>query len=72
MGSSCARANASTSPRLENVPGGFSVWAASPEASFLHGRFVWVTWDVEDLASGEVRAQIDADPWLLKVGVKGL
>ncbi|KAH7237269.1 hypothetical protein B0J15DRAFT_598555 [Fusarium solani] len=55
-----------------NIPGGFAVWAASPEAQFLHGRFVWSTWDVNDLASGEIRSQIDADPWLLKVGVKGL
>ncbi|KAM0082164.1 hypothetical protein ACKRZS_005659 [Fusarium odoratissimum] len=56
----------------ENIPGGFAVWAASPEAQFLHGRFVWSTWDVNDLASGELRSQIDSDPWLLKVGVKGL
>lgn len=56
----------------ENLPGNFAVWAASPEASFLHGRFVWCTWDVNDLASGEVRAKIDSDPWYLKVGVRGL
>ncbi|KAF4974441.1 hypothetical protein FZEAL_8650 [Fusarium zealandicum] len=56
----------------DNIPGGFAVWAASPEAQFLHGRFVWSTWDVTDLASGELREQIDSDPWLLKVGVKGL
>ncbi|KAF4947137.1 hypothetical protein FSARC_14042 [Fusarium sarcochroum] len=54
------------------IPGGFAVWAASPEAQFLHGRFVWSTWDVEDLVSGELRTHIDSDPWLLKVGVKGL
>ena len=48
------------------------MWAASPEARFLHGRFVWSTWDVEDLASGYVRAKIEADPWLLKVGMKRL
>ncbi|RBR21150.1 hypothetical protein FVER53590_10668 [Fusarium verticillioides] len=56
----------------ENIPGGFAVWASSPEAEFLHGRFVWSTWDVNDLASGDIRKQIDSDPWLLKVGVKGL
>ncbi|KAI1066393.1 hypothetical protein LB506_008278 [Fusarium annulatum] len=56
----------------ENIPGGFAVWASSPEAEFLHGRFVWSTWDVNDLASGDLRKQIDSDPWLLKVGVKGL
>ncbi|KAM0211002.1 hypothetical protein ACHAPQ_011100 [Fusarium lateritium] len=55
-----------------NIPGGFAVWLASPEAHYLHGRFVWSTWDVDSLGSGELRAQIDSDPWLLKVGVKGL
>ncbi|CAM1501263.1 Fc.00g104250.m01.CDS01 [Cosmosporella sp. VM-42] len=56
----------------ESIPGRFAVWAASPEAKFLHGRFVWATWDVDELASGKIRAEIDNDPWLLKVGVKGL
>ncbi|KAF4451677.1 hypothetical protein F53441_5356 [Fusarium austroafricanum] len=56
----------------ENIPGGFAVWAASPEARFLHGRFVWSTWDVNDLIAGDIRTKIDADPWLLKVGIKGL
>ncbi|KAH7185180.1 uncharacterized protein B0J16DRAFT_355675 [Fusarium flagelliforme] len=56
----------------ENLPGSFAVWAASGEAQFLHGRFVWSTWDVKDLASGDLKGQIDADQWLLKVGVKGL
>ncbi|KAH7252741.1 hypothetical protein BKA59DRAFT_526235 [Fusarium tricinctum] len=55
-----------------NLPGGFAVWAASPEAHYLHGRFVWSTWDVNHLGSGDLRARIDSDPWLLKVGVKGL
>lgn len=57
---------------LENLPGGFAVWAASAEAQFLHGRFVWSTWDVNDLMSGELRDQIESDQWLLKVGVRGL
>ncbi|KAI1071764.1 hypothetical protein LB507_004927 [Fusarium sp. FIESC RH6] len=56
----------------ENLPGSFAVWAASSEAQFLHGRFVWSTWDVKDLASGDLKDQIEADQWLLKVGVKGL
>ncbi|KPM39736.1 hypothetical protein AK830_g6841 [Neonectria ditissima] len=56
----------------ENIPGRFAVWAASPEARFLHGRFVWSNWDVADLSSSAVKAEIEADPWLLKVGVKGL
>jgi NAD(P)-dependent dehydrogenase (short-subunit alcohol dehydrogenase family) len=34
---------------LVRLPGSFVVWAASPEASFLKGKFVWVNWDVEEL-----------------------
>ncbi|KAM0348231.1 hypothetical protein ACHAP4_010978 [Fusarium culmorum] len=56
----------------ENLPGHFAVWAASPEARFLHGRFVWANWDVEELRDGPVREQIDQDEHFLKVGVEGL
>lgn len=55
-----------------DLPGHFAVWAASPEAAFLHGRFVWASWDVNELKSGDVRKRIDEDPLYLKVGVKGL
>ncbi|XXG98351.1 hypothetical protein Hte_004674 [Hypoxylon texense] len=54
------------------LPGNFAVWAASPEAAFLHGRFVWANWDVDGLKSGELRKRIDEDPFYLKIGVKGL
>lgn len=57
---------------LDDLPGHFAVWAAFPEAAFLHGRYVWTNRDVEDLGSGEIRRKIEADPWYLKVGVKGL
>ncbi|CVK86298.1 related to peroxisomal short-chain alcohol dehydrogenase [Fusarium mangiferae] len=56
----------------ENLPGHFSVWAATPEANFLHGRFVWANWDVDELKTGPVREQIDTDEHFLKVGVEGL
>ncbi len=39
---------------------------------FLHGRFVWTEWDVDELQHGEVRKHIDEDPFYLKIGVKGL
>ncbi|KAI1092720.1 NAD(P)-binding protein [Rostrohypoxylon terebratum] len=55
-----------------DLPGDFAVWAASPEARFLHGRFVWASWDVEELMNGELRKRIEEDPWYFKVGVKGL
>jgi NAD(P)-dependent dehydrogenase (short-subunit alcohol dehydrogenase family) len=56
----------------ENLPGHFAVWAASSEASFLHGRFVWANWDVDELKSGPVGEQIDSDEHFLKVGIEGL
>ncbi|KAJ3547836.1 hypothetical protein NM208_g1307 [Fusarium decemcellulare] len=56
----------------ENLPGHFAVWAASLEARFLHGRFVWANWDIEELQSGPIRQQIDQDEHFLKVGVEGL
>ncbi|KAI1133685.1 NAD(P)-binding protein [Nemania abortiva] len=55
-----------------DLPGHFGVWAASPEAKFLHGRFVWAAWDVEQLKNGELRKRIDEDPTFLKIGVNGL
>ncbi|KAK5628449.1 hypothetical protein RRF57_004164 [Xylaria bambusicola] len=55
-----------------DLPGHFAVWAASPEASFLHGRFVWAGWDVDQLKTGELRKKIDEDPAFLKIGVVGL
>jgi hypothetical protein len=44
----------------------FAVWAATKKAAFLHGRFVWASWDVEELASGELRKEIDEDPYFLR------
>ncbi|KAI1352013.1 short-chain dehydrogenase [Xylaria sp. FL0043] len=55
-----------------DLPGHFAVWAASPEAKFLHGRFVWASWDVEKLQSGEIRRRIDEEPTYLKIGINGL
>ena len=31
------------------LPASFTVWAASPEAKFLNGKFVWAHWDVNEL-----------------------
>jgi hypothetical protein len=57
---------------LAELPGDFAVWLASPEAAFLHGRFVDAHWDIDELKSGEVRKEIDGDPFYLKVGILGL
>lgn len=56
----------------EDLPGNFAVWATSPEAAFLHGRFVWANWDVEELKNGVVAKQIQEDEHFLKVGIEGL
>ncbi|KAF7559024.1 hypothetical protein G7046_g5130 [Stylonectria norvegica] len=55
----------------DDLGGNFAVWLASPDAAFLHGRFVHAAWDVDELKSGVARAKIDNDPHLLKVGVLG-
>ncbi|TLD19302.1 hypothetical protein PspLS_09758 [Pyricularia sp. CBS 133598] len=52
--------------------GNFTVWAASEEARFLHGRFVWAKWDVEELKMGEIGHKIRTNDHYLKVGVVGL
>jgi hypothetical protein len=54
----------------EDLPGDYSVWASTPAASFLHGRFVWANWDIEELI--QRKAEIEADDGVLKVGVQGV
>lgn len=54
------------------LPGSFAVWLASPEARFLHGRFVWASWDVEELAAGDLRKRLEEDYDFLRLGVVGL
>ncbi|KAF2654657.1 short-chain dehydrogenase/reductase [Lophiostoma macrostomum CBS 122681] len=51
-----------------DLPAAFSVWASTPAASFLHGRFVWAQWDVEELSG---RKQDFEDQGFLKVGLQG-
>ncbi|KAF7562285.1 hypothetical protein G7046_g1873 [Stylonectria norvegica] len=55
----------------EDLPGSFAVWAASKEAEFLHGRFAWASWDVEELAT-QVAESIEDNPEYLRIGVLGL
>ncbi|KAI8687044.1 hypothetical protein LRP88_13591 [Fusarium phalaenopsidis] len=55
-----------------SLPASVAVWAASDEAAFLHGRFIWARWDVEELASGEIRERLESDEKFLRVGVHGL
>ncbi|KAH6680063.1 putative short-chain dehydrogenase [Plectosphaerella plurivora] len=55
-----------------NLCGQFAVWAASPEARFLHGRFVWAKWDVTELKEANVLERLEKDDLFLSVGVVGL
>ncbi|KAF8829341.1 hypothetical protein HHX47_DHR3001126 [Lentinula edodes] len=62
-------------PRCDEMalPADFSVWAASPEASWLHGRFVWAHWDVDELkADKDFCMQLEQEKGFLKVAVQGL
>ncbi|KAM0270456.1 hypothetical protein ACHAQH_009413 [Verticillium albo-atrum] len=54
------------------LPGDFAVWVASEEAAFLHGRFVWAHWDVDELSKGALRERIETDDQFLRVGVHGV
>ncbi|CAG1960968.1 unnamed protein product [Fusarium graminearum] len=47
--------------------GNFAVWLATPNAAFLHGRFAWASWDVNELSEGPLRKRIDEDPYYLKM-----
>ncbi|KAF2096851.1 putative short-chain dehydrogenase [Rhizodiscina lignyota] len=56
----------------DELCGGFAVWAATKEAAFLHGRFVWAAWDVDELSTGEIRKRIEEDPYFLRASIVGL
>jgi len=49
------------------LPGDFAVWLASKEAQFLHGRFVWGQWDVDELVA--LKQRVEKEPTFLKIGL---
>ncbi|KAL6697539.1 hypothetical protein J3F84DRAFT_407147 [Trichoderma pleuroticola] len=55
-----------------SLPSSVAIWAASDEAAFLHGRFIWSAWDVEELRSGPLRERIEQDEQYLRIGVHGV
>lgn len=57
---------------IVSLPGAFAVWAASKEAEFANGRVLWASWDVEELASGDVAKRIKEDVDYLRVSVVGI
>ncbi|KAM0278246.1 hypothetical protein ACHAQH_005258 [Verticillium albo-atrum] len=53
------------------LPADYGVWAATEEAAFLHGKFVWAAWDLGQLRSGEAKKRIESDPNYLTVRLVG-
>lgn len=51
------------------LPGDFCVWATTPAARFLHGRFVWANWDIEELET--MRTKLEGDQGFLRFGLGG-
>ncbi|KAM0327573.1 hypothetical protein ACHAQA_005865 [Verticillium albo-atrum] len=54
------------------LPADFGVWAASSEAAFLHGRFVWAAWDLDEMRGEEVQKRLKSDPDFLTIHLVGL
>ena len=54
---------------LVELPAAHCVWASTPQASFLHGRFVWTDWGVDELLEMKERFE---DPGFLKFGLQGV
>lgn len=50
-----------------SLPGDFAVWLASGESGFLHGRFVWAEWDVDELLA--LKGKMAEDPTFLTIGL---
>ena len=49
------------------LPAHFAVWLAGPESGFLHGRYLWAQWDVDELVA--LRERVERDPSFLKIGL---
>lgn len=56
----------------DRLAGQFALWSATKEAAFLHGRTAWSTWDVEELAKGEIRKKIDEKFYFLRGTISGV
>ncbi|KAL7904127.1 NAD(P)-binding protein [Trichoderma velutinum] len=52
-----------------SLPGDFAVWLATDSAKFLHGKFVWSNWDVDELLDRQ--SEITKDAGMLRIGLQG-
>ena len=50
-----------------NLPADFAVWLAGPQSDFLHGRYVWAEWDVDELIA--LKEKVEQDPLFLRLGL---
>ncbi|KAI6884518.1 hypothetical protein KC363_g4023 [Hortaea werneckii] len=50
-----------------NLAAGFCLWLASGQADFLHGRFVWAQWDVDELIA--LKDRVVKEPIFLQMGL---
>jgi len=53
-----------------SLPASYLVWATSPEAAFIKGRFVWVHWDVHELKA--LLEKKKDDKGFLRTAVEGM
>ncbi|KAG7134742.1 hypothetical protein HYQ45_007339 [Verticillium longisporum] len=54
------------------LPSDCGIWAATKEAEFLHGKFVWAGWDVDELRSEESQRQFERNPRHLSIRLVGI
>ncbi|KAG7113665.1 Short chain dehydrogenase citE like protein [Verticillium longisporum] len=54
------------------LPADYSVWAATEEATFLHGKFAWAAWDVHELRSEESKKAFESNPHHLSIRLVGI
>ena len=50
------------------LPAAFCVWLVSQEAIFLRSRFLWASWDVEELMA--MKGEFEKNPALARIGLK--
>lgn len=50
-----------------NLPAHFALWLAGSESAFLHGRFVWAQWDVDELIA--LKGTLGKHSNVMKVGL---
>ncbi|KAK1782673.1 hypothetical protein QBC45DRAFT_439108 [Copromyces sp. CBS 386.78] len=54
-----------------SLPADFAVWATTKEARFIHGRFFWAHWDVDEMKALYAE-RFEKDKDLFRFGVCGL